>query len=203
MTERPYHHGDLRATLLDAGVELARHGGPAAVGLREAARRAGVSHNAGYRHFADREAYLDAVAERGMGALAEAMEAALADVPAGLDAPERARRRLSAIGASYVRFARDEPGLFRTAFATRESPETASGAAPDGRDPYELLVRTLDELVAAGVLPADRREHSEIVAWSSVHGLSSLLLDGPLRGSSDADIEAMWSRVDAAVLRGL
>lgn len=206
-TQRRYHHGDLRASLIEQGVELARHGGPAAVQLRDAARRAGVSHNAGYRHFASRDDYLDAVATRGMAALARAMEAALAGVPADLDPLARARARLSATGRAYVDFALAEPGLFRTAFATHAAPESGADVAEakgaGGLDPYELLVRALDDLADVGALPAERRAHSEIVAWAAVHGLAELLLDGPLHGAAPADVDALWQRLDGAVLRGL
>src|SRR6478735_11439161 len=91
---RAYHHGNLRAELLRTAVELAREEGPSGVVLREVARRVGVSHNAAYRHFADREELLAEIADRGMDLLTEAMEARLAAVPAGLDDVARAQRRL-------------------------------------------------------------------------------------------------------------
>src|SRR5688500_16812376 len=79
-----YRHGDLRRALLEAGMELARKGGPDAVVLREATRRAGVAPNAAYRHFASREALLQAVRAAALSAVAAAMEAELAKLPAGL-----------------------------------------------------------------------------------------------------------------------
>lgn len=204
---RRYHHGDLRAALIEEGVSLARAGGPAAVILREAARRAEVSHNAGYRHFASREAFLDAVAARGMAALAGAMEDAITAVTGDLDTLAAAQARLAAVGSAYVDFALAEPGLFRTAFATRQAPAADGGdpeaRGPRGLDPFQLLVRTLDDLAAAGGIPAERRAHSEMVAWASVHGLASLLLDGPLRGTDRAEVDRMWDRVRDAVIRGM
>ena len=76
-----YHHGNLRAALIDAGLQLARDGGPEAVVLREVSRRAGVSHNAAYRHFADRDTLLQVICARCMGSLARLMEARIAEVP--------------------------------------------------------------------------------------------------------------------------
>ena len=122
-SSRSYHHGNLRAALLDAGVELAREGGPDAVVLREASRRAGVSHNAVYRHFSDRDALLRAVCGRCMGALARLMERRIGEVDAPGDtaqpgdAAQSTRARLWATGTAYLEFAQSEPGWFRTAFA--------------------------------------------------------------------------------------
>ncbi|MCM0679135.1 TetR/AcrR family transcriptional regulator, partial [Micromonospora phytophila] len=109
-----YRHGNLRRALLDAGLAMARAGGPEAVVLREATRRAGVAPNAAYRHFADREALLHAVCSSAQSSLAVAIETELARVPADGDAVTRAWAGLRAVGTGYVRFARGEPGLFRT-----------------------------------------------------------------------------------------
>src|SRR5438132_13708754 len=100
-----YRHGDLRRALLDAGVELARHGGPDAVVLREATRRAGVVPNAAYRHFASRRELLQAVRSAGLAALAAAMESELADLPPGSHPADFARASLRAGGTAYRRFA--------------------------------------------------------------------------------------------------
>ncbi len=192
--DRPYHHGNLRAALVAAGVELASENGPGAIALREAARRVGVSHNAGYRHFASREELVGAVAEHGMARLGVAMAEALAEVPAAGPGA-----RLAAIGRAYVGFALAEPGLFRTAFAVLTfPPETASPPTPapsGGPDPYALLSAVVDEFVTAGVMPAGSRAHSEVVAWSAVHGLAGLLLDGPLRMLPAAQLGVVLDRL--------
>ena len=142
-----------------------------------------------------------------MDALAEAMERSLAAVPPRLYTRDAARARLTAVGTGYLEFALAEPGLFRTACAARGTPAQAAAAgdsgAPSGQNPCQPLVDAIDGLAAVGLLPADRRAHSEVVAWSAVHGLAELLLDGPLRGSTPADVAAMWARVGDAVLRGL
>src|ERR1700739_3955307 len=119
---RAYHHGDLRRALLEAGIALAREGGPAAVVLREATRRAGVVPNAAYRHFASRQDLLEAVRASALADIAQTMEAELAAVNPTLPAAEQARTDLRAVGLGYLRFALAEPGLFRTAFAFTESP---------------------------------------------------------------------------------
>src|SRR6266849_3768865 len=115
-----YRHGDLRRALLDAGIALARSGGPDAVVLREATRRAGVVPNAAYRHFGSRQALLQAVRSAALSALAVAMEAELGLLRRGRRRADFARASLRAVGTGYLRFAQAEPGLFRTAFAVPE-----------------------------------------------------------------------------------
>jgi AcrR family transcriptional regulator len=179
-----YRHGDLRRVLLEAGIELARAGGPDAVVLREATRRAGVAPNAAYRHFAGRDALLQAVRAAALSAVAAAMEAELATLPAGLPPADFARASVRAVGTGYLRFALAEPGLFRTAFARSDvliqaTPEAPTAGA-SGLNPFELLGAALDKLVAAGVMPPERRPGVEFLAWSAVHGLAMLVIDGPL-----------------------
>src|SRR5438309_11640037 len=97
-----YRHGDLRRALLDAGVELARNGGPDAVVLRAATRRAGVVPNAAYRHFASRDDLLRAVRSAALSALAIAIETELAGLPLGEHPADCARANLRAVGATYL-----------------------------------------------------------------------------------------------------
>src|SRR3954453_18661738 len=101
---RPYHHGRLRDALVDAGLELARASGPDAVVLRAVSRAAGVSHNAAYRHFADHQDLLNAVAERCMADLADLMRRRPGRVRVR-DRKERAAAELGAIGRAYIEFA--------------------------------------------------------------------------------------------------
>lgn len=201
-----YHHGDLHEALLAAATDLARDGGPDAVVLREVTRRVGVAPNAAYRHFADHHALLEAVCAASMSALAVAIEAALEDVDAGDDPAAVARSRLRAVGVGYLRFAQAEPGLFRTAFsvpADMQDAAAADRAGPSGLTPFQLLGAALDGLVDAGVLPARRRPGAEFLAWSAVHGLAVLVIDGPLRGMDAARREAIGDRLLAMVEHGL
>ena len=165
-----YRHGDLRRALLEAGIELARHGGPDAVVLREATRRAGVVPNAAYRHFASR------------------------------------RELLRAVGTAYLRFAQRETGLFRAGFAppddspNRPDPDKAG---PGGRNPFELLGDALDRLVEAGALPPERRLGTEYLAWSAVHGLAMLVIDGPLHRLPAAQVDDIGQHLLDMVEKGL
>jgi AcrR family transcriptional regulator len=155
-----YHHGDLRSALLLAAGDLLEEQGLGALSLREAARRAGVSHNAPYRHFADRDALLAALAAEGFRGLGEAME--------GKTGRER--------GEAYVRFGLAHPNRFRLMFGGHveiaRHPELRAAA---GRT-YDGLVeafRAQPGIADAGLAAA--------AAWSLTHGLAHLLLDGHLR----------------------
>ena len=201
-----YRHGDLRRALLEAGLQLAAAGGPDAVVLREATRRAGVAPNAAYRHFANREDLLDAVRAAAVAAVAESMEAEMVRVPREGTPLAQARARVRAVGAGYLGFARAHTGLFRTAFGGRfalaATPDPAK-AGRSGMDPFRHLSAALDDLVTAGALPAERRPGAEFLAWSTVHGLALLLLDGPLRGLADAQVDGLTERLLDMVERGL
>ncbi|RZL87262.1 MAG: TetR/AcrR family transcriptional regulator [Variovorax sp.] len=203
-----YRHGDLRRALLDAGIELAREGGPEAVVLREATRRAGVVPNAAYRHFASRLDLLREVRAAALSAVASAMEKELAAVSTDGSATEVARAGVRAVGAGYMRFAREETGLFRTAFFAEPEILEALGAGPaasgpGGLNPFELLGAALDRLVAVGALPSARRPGAEFLAWSAVHGLALLTIEGPLRGVPAAQLDALGQRLLDMVEKGL
>ena len=201
-----YRHGDLRRALLEAGIQLARAGGPDAVVLREATRCAGVVPNAAYRHFASRWELLQAVCSAALSALAVAMEAELAKLPHGNSPADFARASLRAIGTAYLRFAQEETGLFWTAFAipdeTRGAPVPAK-AGNSGLNPFQLLGAALDRLVEAGVLPPDRRPGSEYLAWSAVRGLAMLFTEGPLRRLTSAERDVIGQRLLDMVEKGL
>jgi AcrR family transcriptional regulator len=156
--------------------------------LREATRMVGVVPNAAYRHFAGRDELLAAVCTAALRELAARMAAGVARVRGKHGDPAAARRRLRAIGAAYLRFAREEPGLFATAFAL---PQRHAYDAPDGGTgqeptPLDQLRAALDELVDAGVLHRRRRDGIEYPIWSTVHGLAVLAGQGPLRDVPEA-----------------
>jgi AcrR family transcriptional regulator len=182
-TRRRRPRGAVRDGLVAAGLELARAGGPDAVVLREAARMVGVVPNAAYRHFADRDELLAAVCTAAMREFAARMAAGTGRVRGKYGDPAAARRRLGAIGRAYLEFAREEPGLFATAFAL---PHQHAYRAPDaGAEqhplPLDQLRAVLDELADAGVLNRRRRAGIEYPIWSTVHGLAVLTGQGPLR----------------------
>ncbi len=200
-----FRHGDLRQALLDAGMALARTDGPDAVVLREATRRAGVAPSAAYRHYANQQALLHSVRYACISALAKAIEAELAKIAPGGDAATRARASLRAVGMGYLDFAQDEPGLFRTAFSV---PNDLSALAPEkggdtGLNPYQLLCMAIDQFVQAGLISPKQRQGVEFMAWSAVHGLALLVIDGPLRGVPRAQTRLMAQRLLKMVENGI
>lgn len=199
-----YRHGDLRNALIQAGLELTREGGPDAVVIREATRRAGVVPNAAYRHFADRRALLSAVAQAALARLAVMMEAESATL--AVDDPARsAVNRIRAMVTGYLRFATTEPGLFRAAFTATDMADTGGEAAAGtgGQTAFQLLGAALDDLVESGALPLERRPYAEYFVWSAVHGLAVLLVDGPLRGLAAPQLDDAVQRVMSSIERGI
>jgi AcrR family transcriptional regulator len=201
-----FRHGDLHRALLAAGIELARTGGPTAVVLREATRRAGVAPNAAYRHFSSHAELLAAVRAHALSQLARAIEAEIATIPPRRRAAALARAHLRAVGIGYLTFALRNPGLFRTAFSNpqpvADDPDKAKTGA-SGLNPFQLLSRALDLMVLHRLLPARRRASAEYLAWSAVHGLAFLVIDGPLYSASPGDIRALSERLILMVEKGL
>jgi AcrR family transcriptional regulator len=185
-----YHHGDLLTALIDAGLALTRTGGPEALTIREATRQVGVSPNAAYRHFADREALLTAVATAIQHRMATRMQGS-----------SKSADRLRAVGLGYIKFALDEPGWFEVAFfgagLVGLTDETAS--AP----PYLALVEALDAMVDTGALTSEQRDGAEWPCWSAVHGFSELALHGPLRYASRRDVDALARRTVDDIVAGV
>ncbi len=178
----PYHHGDLRAACVRAALELLEEGGSAEVSLRAVARRVGVAASAPYRHYADRDALLSAVAAVGYRELAEFLAAAH-PAPSTPD-------NLAAVAVAYVQFALQRPALFRVMFGD-----------PCDRDSAELIAATeaISAYVAAIVRQAFPGADPDALAtavWALVHGLAFLHLDGKLDASDPA---AVGARVTAAV----
>jgi AcrR family transcriptional regulator len=174
--------------------------------LREATRRVGVSANAAYRHFADRDALLGEVVSRAQARAADVISATMDAVPDDLASGARARGRFRAVGVGYLRFAMDEPGLFRAAFAvpvdlSRAASPDAAGAC--GRTPFQLLSDSLDDMVDAGVMSDDERPGAELLAWSAVHGMAMLALEGPLRDLPPGAVDELAPRLVRMVDLGL
>lgn len=180
---RSRSRGEVRTALVQAGLELARSGGPDAVVLREVTRKVGVVPNAAYRHFADRDALLAAVRDEAFKILADRMSSRMSQVRAGPRTPTGARLRLHAVGESYLEFARTEPGLFDTAYAATDHPPS-QGANDSG--PFKQLQSALDNLVQAGILDPSRRPDTEYPTWAAVHGIA-VLLRGPLSSMAEGE----------------
>lgn len=161
----PYHHGDLRAAVIAAGLKRLEAGDDGELGLRALARDVGVSATALYRHFPDKEALLDALADEGLRRLGARQAQAWLKAGGG-------RAGFKATGATYVRFAHDEPALFRLSFTRQMSARHAS-VGDGGEVAYNLLRAGVGEALPGVENPDTAALH----AWALVHGLAMLILD--------------------------
>ncbi|WP_433442868.1 TetR/AcrR family transcriptional regulator [Nonomuraea sp. CA-141351] len=168
MTQRSFHHGNLRAVLLDQAEQTLREGGIDALSLRELARKAGVSHGAPRSHFVDRQSLLDALAERGFNRLADEVEAVIAS-----DAADY-KQRFRAIATSYVHFAVTDAALLDLMFTAK------NGNAPEGlRAASERLFAAFGDLIdrttEAGELKPQNSYRLQLLFTAVLQGIASLV----------------------------
>ncbi len=172
-----YHHGDLRRSLIEAGREILAERGVEALSLREVARRAKVSQAAPYHHFADKADLVSAIVQGGFEEFAAALRAG-ADTPGG-----SGLQRLTGMGLAYVRFAVSKPDLFRLLFRPELRGGTREGAAAAmqraGSAAYQIFLDAVTAAVEEGSVQGSVDDVA-VAALSVVHGLSTLLVDGPV-----------------------
>ncbi len=198
MTEqaRAYHHGDLRAALLDEAAAMIAEGGAASVTMRELGRRLGVSRAAPYRHFQDKGELLVAVAAAGFRRLNERLQS----VDAG--APRASVERVRRLGEEYVRFALENPAHYRLmygreALARQDHAELREA----GSALFEQLVEVIRAYQKSGGIKREDPRVLAYVAWSAVHGLASLLIDGQIQSADD--VEGLIEHTTKTVLDGM
>jgi AcrR family transcriptional regulator len=181
-----YHHGDLRAALLDAGRAMLAEVGPSELSLRELARRLGVSHNAPYKHFPTREA---ALAAEGFAMLAERTRMAATAPGAGLEA----------MGLAYIGFALDQPAVYRVMFSDAVDKAGFPELLNASRGSFDVLRNA-----AAKIYGPEQADAAATSAWALVHGLALLLLDKQLPASLGAGkpLEAAQAVLQAFVKGG-
>ena len=198
--ERPYHHGDLRRVLIDAALKLAEEGGPEAVSVREAARRAGVSAGAPFRHFESRQALMTAVAEEAQRRFRAEIERALAGAPA--DDPLQRFRKL---GLAYLRWAMKNPAHFEIISSGRHFDHDAAALSRDNAELVALTERTLAEAFEKGQLkPADLKQ-VQIAGRAVVYGFARMNVDGhfPRWGVARGEAGRMAEAVIDLFIKGI
>jgi AcrR family transcriptional regulator len=171
MHRRSYHHGNLREALLQGAVHAIAQLGPAAFTLREVARRAGVSHNAPYRHFRDKDALLAAVAAQGFRELTRAMREAGERQSKALD-------KLKQSGLAYVAFAIRRPEHFNVMFDAPVRGSKDPEYVQASQEAFHTLVTYIKNGQDAGQLPAGNTLERTLYAWSLVHGIAKLAVAG-------------------------
>jgi AcrR family transcriptional regulator len=191
-TERPYHHGNLRSALLAAAERTVRERGVQDLSLRELAREVGVSHGAPRRHFPDRQALLDALAESGFERLGAELRAA-AD-----GAGEEFQPRLEATAAAYILFATTNPALLDLMFASKHRATERSL-----HDAMERAFSVMMELIlqgqAIGRLQAGDPERVGLVLFSTIQGIAALLTAGLI---TPGQLDELTAHAIAHFLRG-
>jgi AcrR family transcriptional regulator len=171
MTERRYHHGNLRSALLEAAERTVRERGVQDLSLRELAREVGVSHGAPRRHFPDRQALLDALAQNGFERLRRELRAAVDG------ADDDFEERLRATGGAYIRFASEDPALLELMFAGkhRDDAEALQAAAERA---FSVMLELIEQGQAQGLIEPGDPERVGLVLFATIQGIASLLASG-------------------------
>ncbi|MGJ3263957.1 MAG: TetR/AcrR family transcriptional regulator [Salinarimonas sp.] len=182
---RGYHHGNLREALVEATTALLAQKGPQGFTLADAARQAGVSAAAPYRHFADREALLAEVARRGFARFNEQLYG------------DDGARAFRGMGRAYLAFAREEPGLYAAMFAGAGPPGEQEN--PEAVRAFALLVESLSGALAARGIAVDDVRGLALQVWGLSHGVATLAASGRLGGLCDDPETVLERGVDALV----
>jgi AcrR family transcriptional regulator len=183
MTERPYHHGNLRVALLEQAARTVRERGVQDLSLRELARDVGVSHAAPRRHFPDRQALLDALAESGFERLGASLRAAAEG------AGEEFEPRLRATAAAYIQFAIHDPTLLELMFASKHGDQ--SGALNETAErAFAVMFELIAQGQAEGALEAGEPERVGTVLFATIQGIAALISSGMIEADQLEDLVA-------------
>jgi AcrR family transcriptional regulator len=197
--KRKYHHGSLRQALVDAAIEILAEGGPAALTLTEAAKRVGVTAAAPYRHFSGRDDLMAELARRGFELFGERIETAWDE---GRPDAKTAMRRM---GVAYLKFAREEPGLYSAMFGAAAT-LAAPGPAAAADHALEILWRAVVAYLQHCGAPAQGARNLALQVWAISHGVAMLSISGHLQPGNETDPAAVLHAgvaglMDAAVAR--
>ncbi|MEO8356341.1 MAG: TetR/AcrR family transcriptional regulator [Chloroflexota bacterium] len=175
MPSKKYHHGDLKNSLIQAGVEILSKEGLGGLSLRKVAARAGVSHSAPYAHFKDRQALIAAISTEGFKKLYTALEAAV------LQHADDPRQQLIEGAWSYVQFAMHNIDTFKIMFSgTLEKEKEYPAFVEISRKTFGLVVDVVQACQNAGVLRSASPELMSVSIWGQIHGIVSLALEGQI-----------------------
>ncbi|MFZ4895433.1 TetR/AcrR family transcriptional regulator [Plantibacter sp. Mn2098] len=197
MPDQPYHHGNLRSTLLEAAAASIERDGVDALSLRQLARDAGVSHAAPSRHFRDKRALLDALAEDGFNRLADTLEHAVAGEAT---TPREMRSRFDALASSYVSFALAQPTLLTLMFGLKHAPDANETLLAAGHASMAITMRVVIDAQSIGAIIDDDPQRIALVAFATFHGIATLASGGLLDG---VPADALVSTAGELFWRGL
>ena len=193
-----YHHGNLRAELLQTAGEIVRNTGVHGLSLRDVARNAGVSNMAPYRHFDSKAALVAALAEEGFHGLTAAIKLAKAEAGASPQA------QFQAAGVAYVIFAAKHPAEFRLMFGPPEHFGDAPQVKEASQHAYKQLYDCIADCLTQGFLKKDAApEAIGQTSWALVHGLATLIVDGAISAKTNKAVEAVVVQSQALLFKGI
>lgn len=195
--EQPYHHGNLRQVLLEEAESMLSRVGADGLSLRQLAREAGVSHAAPSRHFRDKQALLDALAESGFLKMTSAMTRAVTEPPSP------PRQRMSALAHAYVQFALEHRELLSLMYSTKHAPGATEQLLAAGQSAMDLTVSVITDAMDSGEISDGDPTTIALVAFSTFHGIATLaagqMLDGaPVDVVVDAASNLLWAGLTSA-----
>ncbi|SNT05523.1 DNA-binding transcriptional regulator, AcrR family [Rhodococcoides kyotonense] len=195
MPEQPYHHGNLRSTLLEQAEATLTRVGVEGLSLRQLARDVGVSHAAPSKHFRDKQTLLDALAESGFHRMTAAMTNAV-------DGPADARSRMFALAHTYVHFALDNAALLALMYSTKHTPGATAQLIAAGQSSMDLTVSVVEDAQASGDIRSGDAKTIALVTFSTFHGIATLAAGQMLDGADvDVVVEAaaslLWAGLTA------
>jgi AcrR family transcriptional regulator len=176
VARKTYHHGDLEAALISSALAQIKKNGPGHLSLREVASEIGVSPSAAYHYFPDKDSLISAIAENLFADLAKLEEEAVSAITG--NSAIAAKKRMRAIGIAYYKWAKKQPHSFQLMFGGFCKVDRMNGL--EDMSAYQLLTKTLDDLVATGAMPKSARKGGELLVWASIHGATNLIIDGHL-----------------------
>jgi AcrR family transcriptional regulator len=175
MQHKKYHHGDLKNALIDAGVQILSEEGVEGLSLRKVAQHAGVSHNAPYSHFLDKQSLIAAISTEGFKQLYNELDTTISAYP---DDP---RRQLQECAYTYIQFALDHPDTFKIMFSGVIEKERDYPAFVEiSHKTFDRVVDVVQSCQEAGILPSAPADVLAVAVWGMVHGIISLRLEGQI-----------------------
>ncbi len=197
LTKANYHHGDLRRALVLAAVKLIEEKGPNGITLRAVAAKAGVTKTAPYRHFSNKQAIINAAVEEGFSELK-------AQLTAAADQAVEPLARIKQQVIAYAKFAVQHPGHYQVMFLSEHPAETLAGNTPSAfQTLVDTMVDTIEEAQRAGFIRSEPPLEIALTVWSSVHGLSTLVVSKRLGQLDDSALAAMVTKVIDNLLYGI
>ncbi len=187
--KKPHHHGNLRAALIVAGLELLQSGGVPALSIRKLAQKAGVTHAAPAHHFPNLKSLRTALAVEGFKMFTQSMESQLAEVD---DDP---RTRIIAAGKGYLRFAKDNSGLFNLIFGGTDLDGENAELVEASEAAYQVLQMIAEPIAIRNGASASGNKSNEMMIWSLIHGLAGLMLNDKSGRIDPAHIDQIFDSI--------